>query len=428
MQRAFDCLDVVGMRDAHVELCLGIRGDDVLGGPAGDRADVHGDAALVIGERVHADDLLGELLDGACTLEQIRSRVRRPAFDRDAKPPETLARRFQVALRGRGLDDEGCSHAVHGFAQWLACSAAALLLVGRDEDTERAAPAPRLVDRGQQQDEARLHVIDAGAACDVALGHERHRREGAFGPDRVAVADDGEWRTRSGQVRPYVAALEHGRLGSACSQLARHHLCDLTDTRGAGGRLDLDEPSQERNGGVRVHAAGRGLELAASLLHRLARMLDPLGLVRPLLALDERTLEPVERGLVVARVEVVPADVVEEGAEPVRHLGIGRRRGRGRCLGSTTRASSRSPAPRWPPCAQHPPPGTRAVSREPSRMRPRTAAARPRHHHPSGAAGPARGRCARVRRASSRQASRPRRAARPPRRSDREGLRPARAA
>ena len=256
MQRAFDCLDVVGVGDAHVELCLGVCGDDVLGRATGDRADVHGDAALVIRQRVHADDLLGELLYRACTLEQIRAGMRRPAFDRDAKPPETLAGRFQMTLRGRGLDDERCSHSVHGFAQRLARSAAALLLVRREEDTERAASAPRLVDRGQQQDEARLHVIDARAACDVALGHERHRREGAFQPDRVAVADDSEWRTRSGQVRPYVAALEHGRLGSACAQLARHHLCDLVDTRGAGGRLDLDEPSEKRNGGVRVHAAG----------------------------------------------------------------------------------------------------------------------------------------------------------------------------
>jgi hypothetical protein len=57
------------------------------------------------------------------------------------------------------------------------------------------------------------------------------------------VADDSEWRTRSRQIGPYVAALEHGRLGSACAQLARHHLGDLKDTSGAGGRLDLDEPS-----------------------------------------------------------------------------------------------------------------------------------------------------------------------------------------
>ena len=123
MQRAFDRLDVVGMRDAHVELCLGIRGDDVLGVPTGDRADVHGDAALVIGERVHAYDLLGELLDGACALEEIRSRVSRPALDRDAESPSPL-RAFRRPSAVGGRRRRG-GHAVHGFAQWLARSAAA---------------------------------------------------------------------------------------------------------------------------------------------------------------------------------------------------------------------------------------------------------------------------------------------------------------
>jgi hypothetical protein len=40
-------------------------GDDVLRGAARNRADIHGDAPVVIGPRVHANDLVRELFDGA---------------------------------------------------------------------------------------------------------------------------------------------------------------------------------------------------------------------------------------------------------------------------------------------------------------------------------------------------------------------------
>src|SRR5262245_57218009 len=65
-----------------------------------------------------------------------------------------------------------------------------------------------------------------------------------------------------------------------------------------------------------------GLEHAERLFDRFDGVLDPLGLVRPALALHERALEPVEGDLVLACVEVVPADVVVQRAEPADHVRI----------------------------------------------------------------------------------------------------------
>jgi hypothetical protein len=118
-----------------------------------------------------------------------------------------------------------------------------LLLVGREEDTERSAPVSRLVDRGEQQHEARLHVVDARPARDVAFHRERHRRERAFGPDGVRVPHDRERRARPRQVCSDVAAFEDRGRGATFAQLLCHDFGDVTDAGGARRRLDLDEPS-----------------------------------------------------------------------------------------------------------------------------------------------------------------------------------------
>ena len=209
---------------------------------------------------MEGEDLVRELLDRAHALVAMRARVRRPARDRESEAAEPLARRLEVPVRRRRLDDERRCRSLRSRLEVCAAGRAAHLLVRGQEHAERTAPLAGVLDRFEQHDEAGLHVVDARPVREVALDPERHRGQRSDRPDRVGVADQQERRSGAAELGADVVAVEE-RYGRAQRlELAAHPLGDLADAGRVRRRLDLDELAQQLD--HPAHFTGRSSSIA----------------------------------------------------------------------------------------------------------------------------------------------------------------------
>src|SRR5262249_52963872 len=128
----------VGRLDiTQVDQALGLWRRGVDGLAALDDAYINRDGALQIGERVHGDDLVRQLADGADALLEAAARMRGPAQHLDAHEYPALAARDDVAAGSAGLRVEDAAGMPRnalddGARRWRGD-----LLVRRDETGER---------------------------------------------------------------------------------------------------------------------------------------------------------------------------------------------------------------------------------------------------------------------------------------------------
>ena len=97
-----------GLDVAQVDLALRVRRRGVDRLAALDGADVDGDAARQVGQRVHGDDLVRQLADGADALLEVAARVRGLAEHLELEEHAALAARDDGAARPARL---GVEHA-----------------------------------------------------------------------------------------------------------------------------------------------------------------------------------------------------------------------------------------------------------------------------------------------------------------------------
>jgi len=200
-------------------------------------------------ERVQAQDEVRERLDRARAAAGLGS-VRRAARHGDSEATEALARRLQVARRGRRLAHERGRGAVGRAGEELARGGAADLLVGGDDHAQRMRGV-RTTDRLEQHDEPAFHVVRAGPVRPSVLDAPRHRLERPPRPHRVEVAEEHERRPATAELR--VEVVGHPlHLRSQGRQLRSEPLAQRT--RVARRRLELHELAQERHEVGRLHA------------------------------------------------------------------------------------------------------------------------------------------------------------------------------
>jgi len=106
------------------------------------------------------------------------------------------------------------------------------LLVGGQEDAERAPLVAGGANRLDHHDQARLHVVYARPIGLVAVGTEGRRRERSDRPDRVDVTGQKQRRAVAGKLGAQVPAGVDRDGGAERLQLARHPLCDRSRAGG----------------------------------------------------------------------------------------------------------------------------------------------------------------------------------------------------
>ena len=225
MDLAHHLVAVGGLHVAQVDLALRPGRDGVHALPARDQADIQGDAALQIGQRMDGGDLRRQFADGADPGLEIAAGMGRLALDVEDREDAALAPVTTPPLGrpGSELNTTRASRAVG--LDHLAPLRAADLLVAGEQAEQRPGRAAELLEGGQDEHvhhQPRLHVGDAGAGGDAVLDAEGAAGGLALREDRVAMAhhDDGLLRVAAAER---LAALDSG-LQAVAMLLARHHL------------------------------------------------------------------------------------------------------------------------------------------------------------------------------------------------------------
>src|SRR5581483_12187251 len=190
LERAEDAVDPValcGGGHADVEPRVSLGGDDVLARSARDDADVEEYTAARIGERVQPERQPRQLLDRARPLARL-GRVRGPAGDDEVEATEAAPSRLQIPVLRRRLAHEGGGCATGCTLDRVAPGRAADLLVGGEEDAQRAVRR-RATDRLEHDDETPFHVVDTRAERAAVLEPPRQLGERPARPYGVEVPE-----------------------------------------------------------------------------------------------------------------------------------------------------------------------------------------------------------------------------------------------
>ena len=213
-----------------------------------------------LGEALQEENEARHLGEGRGALLRLQARVRGAAAEADLEGATALPRDLGRPVLRRLEDQHPAVAARHAQGQ-LAGGCRADLLVGHEQQRDRVRP--RLADHGGQHghadDDAGLHVEDAGAPC--ARPPSRRQgisRERPHRPDRVQVAEEQRAPLPEGdRGQERVAARRAGAQLGGHAPLAKGVVDPGGEPRNAGGvlaraleaheRLEVaDEPRQVR--------------------------------------------------------------------------------------------------------------------------------------------------------------------------------------
>ena len=251
--------------DADIDLGFGEVRDDVgRGGAAADVADVDHHVGHLGGNFRHLEEKLGESENGAAAVVGDFGGVRGAAVAGGDDTAGAFARMDDVAVGTAGFEDETKLVPARSRAEKIHGAVRTGFFVGREQyfptDARGVGRGFEGLKRGEQRDEAALHIGGAGAVerGGVEPAARLKRVVGFVDGVEVAAEDDlrGRGRAQADAERARTGRIETGGVG-----------CEFRD-RGGGERLG--EISAERfahareTGGV----AGAGVDIAPALEER----------------------------------------------------------------------------------------------------------------------------------------------------------------
>jgi hypothetical protein len=179
---------------AEVDHAAAQRWHGVGHGAAGDGADAHGDAAVIVGHGFQRQHLVGHFADGAAALLMLHAGMGRTSLDVQVQHAGALARRDALAAVGAGGFADQRVLGVGGKALDVrARRVAAGFFVGHHQKVHRQlgrAGARQAGQRRQRQVDAGLHVVAARPIEAVAFDAHRVLQQRAHRMHRVHVRQD----------------------------------------------------------------------------------------------------------------------------------------------------------------------------------------------------------------------------------------------
>ena len=282
--RGFDGIEPLRRRGPHVDLQVAALGNDVRACPAGDLADVDGDAGPPTVERVQVADEPRCLQDRVAPLLGFDARVGGPAVDGQARVEDALAGRHDVAVCAGTLEDQARIH-VRGRGPDVRRRARRADLLVRVGDVHQplerqpAGLADERLERVQPGEQPRLHVGHARAVGDPVVDAERPSRRGPGVEHGVHVPD----QQNAGTARPAMERADDGvtepppRVGPSLDhrpELGHERDDPSADAVHALGGIraavDVHEPLEilEVRREVGGHGGAQGVELRVRSLRR----------------------------------------------------------------------------------------------------------------------------------------------------------------